>query len=232
MENVKRQEDILAYLKENHFASVAELASVVYTSQATVRRELEKLEAKGAVKSVYGGAVISEYEKTPVPLYLRDKENSLKKERIAADSAKLVEDNSTVIFDSSSTVRRMCKYVKERKGLTVITNNLRVCEELKDSDVNVIATGGTLVKKRECFVGHFAEEFIRKIKADYLFFSSQGLSENGDITDSSEEEISIRRAMLNSAKKKILLCDSSKVGEEYPFVLCNISEIDKVIIDT
>ena len=201
MENLKRQEDIIAYLKENHFASISELSELVYTSQATVRRELQKLEAKGAVKSVYGGVVITEYEKSPVPIYLRDKENSLKKERIAEAAAKLVEDNSTVILDSSSTVRRMCKYIKGKKGLTVITNNLRVCEELKDSDITVIATGGTLVKKRECFVGHFAEEFIRKIKADFLFFSSQGVSENGDITDSSEEEIAIRKLFTAAGKQ-------------------------------
>lgn len=225
----KRQQEILAYLAANHFASMAELAGVIFASQATARRDVEKLQAQGFVKTVYGGVVLAEYHQEPVPIYLRDGENAAGKEQIAAAAARLIPQNATVIFDSSSTVRRICKHIKDRAGLTVITNNLRVCRELKDTAVKVVCTGGTLVPKRECFVGHFAEEFVKKVKADQLFFSSQGLSLNGDITDSSEEEIALRRAMFQSAKQKIFLCDSSKVGRDYPFTLCNTNSIDQMI---
>lgn len=226
MANPERQEEILEYLRVRRFASIAELAERLYTSQATVRRDVEKLAALGAIKTVYGGVVLAEYENTPVPIFFRDKENSATKDRIAEKAAELVHDNSTVIFDSSSTVRRMCKHIITRKGLTVITNNLRVCQELKDSDIRVVCTGGSLVPGRECFVGHFAENFIRQIKADALFFSSQGVSDNGDITDSSEEEIALRRAMIESSKEQYFLCDGSKVGKDFPFVLCNVADIN------
>lgn len=231
MGNVERQTEILEYLKKGHFASIASLAEALYVSQATVRRDVEKLEAQGAVKTVYGGVVLAEYENAPVPIFFRDKANSARKELIAEMAAELIHDNSTVIFDSSSTVRRICRHIVDRKGLTVITNNLRVCQELKDSSVKVICTGGTLVSGRECFVGHFAESFVRQIKADAIFFSSQGVSENGDITDSSEEEIALRRAMMESAKEKYFLFDSSKLGRELPFVLCNTADITKTITD-
>ena len=96
-----------------------------------------------------------------VPLFLRDKENSAAKEKLAKEATRLVTDNMTLILDSSSTVRRMCKYLLDRKGLTVITNNLRVIDELKTSEIRIISVGGSLVKERDCFVGHFAEEFIK-----------------------------------------------------------------------
>lgn len=229
MANLKRQEEILEYLSERHFASIAELSLVLYTSQATVRRDVETLAAQGAVKSVYGGVVLAEYEKAPVPIFFRDKENSASKEKIAEQAASRIRDHSTVIFDSSSTVRRICRHIVARKGLTVVTNNLRVCTELKDSDVRVVCTGGTLVKGRECFVGHFAESFVRQIKADQLFFSSQGLSDNGDITDSSEEEIALRRAMMEAAREMYFLCDSSKKSKDFPFVLCNTEDVTDII---
>ena len=231
MVNLERQEEILEYLRVRRFASIAELAERLYTSQATVRRDVEKLAALGAIKTVYGGVVLAEYEKTPVPVFFRDKENSATKDRIAEKAAELVRDNSTVIFDSSSTVRRMCKHIITRKGLTVITNNLRVCQELKNSDVRVVCTGGSLVSGRECFVGHFAENFIRQIKADALFFSSQGVSENGDITDSSEEEIALRRAMIEASREQYFLCDDSKVGKDFPFVLCNTTDVNTLIVE-
>jgi DeoR/GlpR family transcriptional regulator of sugar metabolism len=231
MANQQRQEEILTYLRLHRFASIAELAETLYTSQATVRRDVEKLASMGAVKSVYGGVVLAEYENTPVPIFFRDKENSASKERIAERAAELIQDNSTVVFDSSSTVRRICKHILTRKGLTVVTNNLRVCQELKNSEVKVVCTGGTLVQGRECFVGHFAENFIRQIKADSLFFSSQGLSENGDITDSSEEEIALRRGMIAATKKQFFLCDASKVGKDFPFVLCNVSDVTDTVTE-
>ena len=118
MDSTNRQLEILKHLENVHFASVAELANLIYTSEATVRRDLQKLEEKGAIKSVYGGVVITEYQNTPVPIYLRDNENSASKERIAREAARLVRDNSTIILDSSSTVRRMCKHIKNNRKET------------------------------------------------------------------------------------------------------------------
>lgn len=230
MEINERGRKIIDILISSHFASIADLASAIYTSEATVRREISKLETLGAVKTVYGGVVIAEYEKAPVPISLRDKENSAEKEMLAERAAKLVRDNSTVILDSSSTVRRMCKHLSEKRGLTVITNNLRVIEALRGSAVRIILTGGTFVPERDCFVGHLAESFIGCLKADAVFLSSQGVSENGDITDSSEEEISMRKVMMSVSREKIFLADGSKIGREYPLVLANISEMNECII--
>lgn len=232
MDHSPRHQQLIEILEERHFASISELAQEIYVSEATVRRDLQKLEQKGVVKSVYGGVMLSQYRNEAVPISLRDRENSSKKEMIALAAAALIRDNDTVIFDSSSTVRRICKHIKNRKNLTVITNNLRVCQEFKDSSISVYCTGGSLVSRRECFLGHYAEEFIRSINADALFFSSQGLSDNGDITDSSEEEISLRKIMLARSKQKIFLCDSSKFGKSFPFRLCGVDDATEVISDT
>ena len=205
-----RQQQIMELLQVKHFLTMSEIAQAIYVSEATVRRDISKLAEQGVVKPVYGGVVLSEYRNAAVPISLRDKENSAKKEQIAMKAAALIRDNDTVIFDSSSTVRRICQHITNRRNLTVITNNLRVCQELKDSDVTVYCTGGALISRRECFLGHYAEEFVRGIKADAVFFSSQGFSENGEVTDSSEEEIALRKVMLASARRKIFLCDSSK----------------------
>jgi DeoR/GlpR family transcriptional regulator of sugar metabolism len=231
MDHSARQQQILDYLVHHHFASIDDIAQNIYVSGATVRRDLQKLEDKGFVRMVYGGVVLSEYSTGVVPVSLRDKENSAAKEYIAEQAAKLINDNDTVIFDSSSTVRRICRHIKSRKNLTVITNNLRVCQELKDTDVSVYCTGGALMKRRDCFLSHYAEEFLKQITATSLFFSSQGLLENGDIVGSSEEEIALRKIMLSRVKNKIFLYDSSKLGKEHPFKLCNISEVTHVISD-
>ena len=231
MENTLRQQQILDYLCQNHFASIDELAQRIYVSGATVRRDIQKLEKNGFVRSVYGGVVLSEYSTEVLPISLRDQKNSAAKEIIAAKAAELIHDNDVVIFDSSSTVRRICRHITNRKNLTVITSNLRVCQELKDTNVSVHCTGGALLKHRDCFANHYAEEFLKQIRATSLFFSAQGVLENGDIVDNSEEEIALRKVMLSRAKNKIFLYDSSKIGQEYPFKICNISEATHIITE-
>ena len=52
-----RHTQILALLEENGAVSVRRLTSLLYVSEATVRRDLAELEKKGALKRTFGGAV-------------------------------------------------------------------------------------------------------------------------------------------------------------------------------
>ena len=226
-----RQQSILDYLRTHHSARVGQIAGAIFTSEASVRRDLAALEAKGLVTRVYGGVVLAEHKNDVVPPALRESANSEAKEAIAQKAALLIRDGDTVIFDSSSTVRRICRHIKKRKNLKVITNNLRICEELKDTDITVYVTGGEFYKRRNCFLGPSAERFLENVRADSLFFSCKGLSDDGYLTDVSEDEISMRQAMLARCRRSYFLCDSSKLGQESTFTLCHGSQLTQIISD-
>ena len=81
------------------------------------------------------------------------------------------------------------------------------------------------------YVGESAESFVRKINADILFFSCHGLTESGQMTERIIEEANLRRAMFGSCKKKILLCDSSKLGVTCFYNMGSVSELDGVICE-
>lgn len=227
----ERQQAVMEYLKLHHTATIQALAKHVYTSEASVRRDIAILEASGLVLKVYGGVILAEHKNEVVPVELRDSANSAAKEIIAAEAAKLIHDGDTLFFDSSSTVRRICKHIKNRKHLKIITNNIRICEELKDTDIMVYCTGGEYYKKLDCFLGSYAERFISSINATGMFFSCKGLSEQGVLTDVSEPEISIRQVMLAHADKKFFLCDNSKVGQKYTFTLCDATDLTGILSD-
>lgn len=227
----ERQQNIMHYLKQHHTASIHALAKHIYTSEASVRRDIAALEAMGLVVRVYGGVVLPEHKNEVVPVELRESANSAAKEIIAAEAAKYIHDGDTVFFDSSSTVRRICKHIKNRKGLKIITNNLRICQELKDSDITVYCTGGEFYKKLDCFLGTSAERFISSINANSVFFSCKGLSERGLLTDVSELEIAIRDVMIRHADHRYLLCDSTKLGAKYAFTLCRAQDLTEILCD-
>jgi len=226
-----RQQSILQYLQDRHTATISELAKAIYTSEASVRRDIAAMESEGLVLRVYGGVVLAEHKNEVVPPALRDGANSAAKEAIAQRAAELIHDGDTVIFDSSSTVRRICRHIRKRKNLKVITNNLRICEELKDTDIAVYVTGGEFFKKRACFLGPYAERFISLVNADSVFFSCKGLSPSGYLTDVSEDEISMRSAMLQQSQHSYFLCDSSKVGVGCTFTLCHADEVTAILCD-
>lgn len=231
MENTERQEQILNYLLLNHFASIDEIAQNIYASGATVRRDIQKLEQKGFVKAVYGGVVLAEYSHSAVPISIRERKNSVAKEQIARKAAMLIQDNDTILLDSSSSCKRICKHITNRKNLTVFTNNLGVCNKLQNTNISVYCTGGILKNKSDLFSGYFTEEFLKHVNVDLVFFSASGLLENGDIVDYSEAGAFIRRLMLSRASKSIFLCDSSKFNNQHSFKICNVSDVSQIISD-
>lgn len=228
----ERQQNILDYLELHHTATIQKLAAAIYASEATVRRDIAALETMGLVKKVYGGVLLSQYKNEVVPAELRETANSAAKEKIAAEAAKLICDGDTLFFDSSSTVRRMCKHIRHHKNLKVITNNLRICNEFRGTDVAVYATGGEFFEKRDCFLGPYAERFIRTVNADKLFFSCKGLSDDGMLTDVSEDEVSMRLAMITQSVQQYCLCDSSKFGTINAFTICHAGDITNILCDT
>jgi len=227
----ERQQKIVDYLKQTNVAKIGELARHLFTSEASIRRDVAALEASGVVTRVYGGVILSHYQNDVLPAKLRESENSQIKNVIAQIASEYIHDDDTIIFDNSSTVRGLCKYIRKRKNLKIITNNLAICEELNDTEITVYCTGGEYFQKRNSFLGPSAENFLKTIHADSCFFSCKGLSNEGILTDVSEMEISIRRTMMNHAKNNYFLCDSSKIGSIYTFQLCDSSEVTRIICD-
>ena len=227
----QRQQSILQYLQTHNTAKIAQIAKAIYTSEASVRRDIAAMEAQGLVVRVYGGVLLAEHKNDVIPPALRDSANSAIKEALAEEAASLINDGDTVIFDSSSTVCRICPHILKRKNLKIITNNLRICDELRDTDIAVYVTGGEFFKKRNCFLGPYAERFLSSVNADSVFFSCKGLSSDGYLTDVSEDEISMRTVMLHQATSSYFLCDSSKLDTRCSFTLCHASEVTKVLCD-
>lgn len=227
----ERQEAILNHLKKHKFSTITELSKVVWSSESSVRRDIKILEQKGYVKQVYGGVVSAEYENTVVPINLRDSSNAVVKDELAKRAAGHIFNGATIFMDGSSTVRRIVKYIDKFKDLKIITNNYRLFSECINPHVKLYCIGGLFDSHSNVFLGSAAENYIDNISADIVFFSSQAISSSGEISDVSEEETSLRKRMLSRAKKKIFLCDSSKVGLQKTFTLCTKDNVDIIICD-
>lgn len=225
----ERQRNILKVLEECKTSTMSKLAKAVFASESSVRRDVEELEKLGYVKRFYGGVVLTKYKNSIVPLEMRDDNNAKNKEYVAETAAALVGDGMTIIIDASSTAGRILKYINHRHELKIITNSQKCFQQQLSDDVEIYCTGGRYNPKNHVFVGPIAERFIETINADILFFSSQGISENGEITDVSEEETFIRKTMLKRSKRRVFLCDDSKIGVSQVFKVCDKNDVTDII---
>ena len=224
----------MEYMKTKKLCTVKELSEVVFASESSVRRDVKLLEQKGYLRQVYGGVVLAEQTNDVVPLTLRDASNSSIKEELAKRAAEEVFDGATVMTDGSSTVRRIVKYINKSYSVKIITNNLSIFNEYSNTgnaNLKLFCTGGLFLPQSNIFIGSSAENYVKNTYADILFFSSQALSNDGEVSDVSEEETSLRRTMLSRAERKIFLCDSSKLGEKRTFTLCTKDDVDRIICD-
>ena len=66
---------------------------------------------------------------------------------------------------------------------------------------------------------------------NYAFVSSAGCSLEAGITDSTREEADIRRQVLKQAKNKILVVDNTKIGRNEVYVIGELEQISKVVVE-
>ena len=229
MLQIERQEQILQLLRQKEAMRIGQIAKELYTSEATVRRDLAAMEAEGLVRRVYGGVVL---ENRNPPLDVRLNEHAAAKKEIAERASRLLFSGCSVFLDASSTAANLLPYVMQTEGITVITNSHRAVEVLRQSKVNFICTGGKMISTNQAYVGHIAEGVLADLCVDLAFISSQGVGEDGEITDFSEEETSLRRVVLRRAKRTVFLCDSSKLGRKYLYRLGNLRDMSDVITDS
>lgn len=231
MYSLERQKEILALLTERKSISVKELSSLLYISEPTVRRDLTQLEEQGKVQRTHGGAVLKMGADAEIPLVFREDKNSLAKKLIAEKAVKHIKDGLVIFLDASSTAAALVPYFSKFSDLTVVTNSPKTSMKLGEKGIKNYCAGGLLLPHSIAFVGSETERFISGINADICFFSSRGYEEDGFITDSSESEVAVRRAMLKNSMRSFYLADSSKKNKKYAFNIAKISDITGIITE-
>ena len=230
MLKLEREQELVQLLQKEGYLSVHELSRQLYTSESTIRRILTVLERKGLIRRSYGGAELQSHFAQPAPLHSRAKEHTEAKRQIAAKAAALVPDGSILFLDQSSTSFFLAEALLKKKAMTVVTNSLETAALLAQSDFEVFVCGGSLSQQmRMCMVGEDAQRLFREIHADFAFFSARSLSDDGVISDCYREEVCVRKAMLETAKTRVFLCDSSKFGTHSGYRQCDLNQVDILI---
>jgi DeoR family transcriptional regulator of aga operon len=134
-------------------------------------------------------------------------------------------------LDSGTTALAVARALKRFSRLTVITNGVNIAQELAATAIEIILVGGSLRKNSSSLVGPLAEDSLRGIHADILFLGVDGFDLEHGATTPNLLESRVARAMVRSAHKVVMVCDSSKFRRTSMARIAPASAIHHVITD-
>ena len=226
-----RQTEIVSLLRQSGRVAVEELATHFGVTLQTIRRDLNELsDAKLAVR-VHGGAIIASgvanlaYEARQLVAHQH-------KRLIGEAAARLVPDNASLLINIGTTTEEVAKALAGHSGLLVITNNLHVANELyRNESIEVFVTGGSIRRGDGGIVGAVAVAQIEQFRVDIAIIGTSAIDPNGTLLDFDIREVETSRAIIEHARKIVLVADSSKFSRSAPVRIAHLSEIDVFVTD-
>jgi DeoR/GlpR family transcriptional regulator of sugar metabolism len=143
-----------------------------------------------------------------------------------------VQVGQTLFIDAGTTTIELAYRLHHHRGLTVVTNSVRVLTALADSSgINLVGLGGSVYSGAWSFVGPLAEAALRRFNADLAFMGITSVSLEHGLTEVNFFEAAIKSLMIQRARRVVLLADHSKFEKVSPVSVASLDEVPTVITD-
>jgi DeoR family fructose operon transcriptional repressor len=227
-----RKQAILTLLRSEGFYSTLGLASKFSVSEMTIRRDILDLELEGLVRRVHGGATsINNASLVPTDFRERTKLNFLKKVAIAQTAMNYISRGDIVAFDAGSTTLEICRILPKDLVISVVTHSLPAINELVNHEkIKVYAIGGELHLPTQSFSSLDSAQLLSEFRFTTLFLSA-GSVRDGSVFCATPYEAAMKKAMIDSAERVVLVSDSTKFSSNSMVKVCDLSRIDTLITD-
>ena len=229
----ERQGEIARQARQDGRVDVGELAVAFSVSLETVRRDLTALERSGVLRRVHGGAIPAERLRHEPALSVRAASHTQEKRRIAQAALAELEGASTVLLDAGTTTAQLAELLPAGRDLIVVTNGLPIAMALvARGDLAVHLLGGRVRQRTLATVDHVALAELADISVDVAFLGTNGISVARGFTTADPAEAAVKRAMVASARRAVVLADASKVGDDQFARFAALGEVEKLIMDS
>ena len=225
----KRRQEILERVHQLGYVSARELAEEYAVDTSTVRRDLDALARLGLVVRNHGGASMPSEAATQSDVQLAAR--IPQKQAIAHAVARIIGDGRSLLVDSGSTTLEVARALKDHRGITAVTNDLRVAAELAGhDDVRLIVIGGEVLRGVYTLMSERAVDLIGGYQVDYAVLGADAIDPRG-ITNVSSFEAPMKRAMIRAAAKVLVVADSSKFGQSALVRVAGLEDVGLIVTD-
>ncbi|MEL6220451.1 MAG: DeoR/GlpR family DNA-binding transcription regulator [Pseudomonadota bacterium] len=231
MEISDRQREILETARTQGRVSVEGLAGDYSVTPQTIRRDLNELCTRGLLSRVHGGAVpahsVSNFGYAERRALAADA-----KRRIGEATARLIPEHCSLFINLGTTTEQVARALFDHRDLAVITNNINVVNLLSGSpEKQVIIAGGVVRPTDGGIVGEATVDFIRQFKVDFAVIGASALDQDGSILDFDYREVKVAQAILENARRTILVADHLKFSRAAPVRIAHVSRLERIVTD-
>ena len=225
-----RRRLLLELIAQHGFAALDQLVRTLGVSESTIRRDLEALDAAGAVKRTHGGAVLlGEVRAMPA---LEDRAGTAwpQKRAIGRTAAALVEDGDSVLLDGGTTTLEVARALVGRP-VQVVTNSLPIANLLAASpETDLILIGGYIYPRTGVALGPMAIAAMADIRVQKAILGAGGIVADG-IYNSNLLLVETERQMMASGREVVIVADRSKFGRQALARLCGLDAVQHLVVD-
>lgn len=237
MHATQRERLILEAMQPSGFVNYRDLETLLDASPATIRRDLTRLEASGAINRVHGGAKLAEHQSddsllqlTGTPFEKAIHQKIVAKRAIGKAAAALCEPDEAIMIDGGTTTLQMCPHLAGL-GLQVLTNSLHIVNALlPQSGTRILDPSGAVFREQNIILAPSGEDSMPRFHAPRLFLGAAAVGSQGIMQDD-VILVAAERRLIDKADEVILLVDSSKFAASSGAIVCGLDEVDVIVTD-
>ena len=129
----------------------------------------------------------------------------------------MVKDGATVFLDVGSTTAFVAEALRQKQGLTVVTNSIGVAQTLASHNGNrVHLLGGEMQSDERGTFGPVAEQQAQQFAFDTAILSADALSAKHGVLFQRVPEAQLTQVIANGAETVMLVLDHGKFGKSAP----------------
>ena len=229
----ERKQKIIDIAAQKKFVRVGYLTQTLYTSEATIRRDLSQLEKAGYIMRTNGGAMYLKETYHEFPFDYKARTNAEKKKYIADLAIDFVGSFQSIFMDSSSTCSYLAKKMVHQSNLTILCNGVTNCQILSQNpQIKVHCPAGVITHDTDTITGQATVDYVEKHSAQIAFISCRGLDADFGLSEIVESEAYVKQAFRKRASQVVLLADSTKFGTRFFFQSLPLDQINTFISDS
>ncbi len=223
--------DLLVQL-DGRRASVTQISEQLKVTTETVRRDLDVLERRGVLRRIRGGAELMDSTPFEQALAARHAEQFEDKVVIAQRVAAELPEDGVVVLDSGSLTFVCAQAMPRDRPLVVVTNNLPAAQYLAEFDnLRVFTLPGMIRGLTSAAVDSGTSRRLGTLTADLAIIGVNGLTTSHGLTTTNPEEAATKRAMMLSARRRVVPVISGKLGRNSFCSFAAVNEVDLIITD-
>ncbi len=226
-----RQSQIVGIARTSGIVEVDSLAEHFHVTPQTIRRDLNFLCTNDYLRRTHGGAVFNDAD-VNLGYQARRHLAAEAKRRIGELAASLIPEGSSLFINIGTTNEQVAQYLKTKRDLMVITNNVNVVTILMGATgIELIVAGGVVRHEDSGIVGERASDFLSQFRVDYAIIGTSAIEEDGTLCDYDYREVLVARAIIEHARSVILVADATKFERSAPIRIADISRIQHFVTD-